>query len=436
MGDLKNWRSLPIKQAPNYLDLSKLKEVEDELRGYPPLVFAKEVDLLKEKIIKAQNREAFILQGGDCAESFDRFSGAKIRDFYKLFLQMSVVLGYSSGMEILKIGRIAGQFAKPRSNDFEEKNGVRLPSFRGDMINSITFDFKEREHDPTRMLRAYHQSSSTLNLLRAFCKGGMADLHLIQRYNLDFLSHNPLGEKYHNLAQEISKALCFVESCGVDVSRANEFSEFFVSHEALVLNYEEALCREDSLSGGFYDCSSHFLWIGERTVESRAHIEFLKHIQNPKGIKVGWKMTSKKLLMLLDELNPENKQGEIVCIVRMGEENIQRYLPELLKTTKERNVLWINDPMHGNTINSSGIKTRHFQSILSEIQQFFSICKDCDVYAGGLHLEMTEEDVSECIGGSVTQEGLGQNYLTQCDPRLNATQSLELAFLVGEMLQR
>lgn len=436
MQELKYWRKLPIKQAPNYPNTQELIEVESELRGYPPLVFAKEVELLKQKIIKAQNQEAFVLQGGDCAESFDRLSGARIRDFYKLFLQMSVVLGYSSGMEIVKIGRIAGQFAKPRSDDFEERDGVRLPSFRGDMINSIGFSAEEREHNPRRMLRAYHQSSSTLNLLRAFCKGGMADLHLIQRYNLDFVTHNPLGQKYQSLAQEISQALHFVESCGVDVGNASSFSEFFTSHEALVLNYEEALCREDSLGGGIYDCSSHFLWIGERTTQSQAHIDFLKKIKNPKGIKVGSNMSVETLSKLLDELNPKNFAGEIVCIVRMGEENISRVLPSLFKKLKDRKILWINDPMHGNTIKTSGVKTRHFQSILSEIQQFFSICESEGVYAGGLHLEMTEEDVSECIGGSVTQEGLGKNYLTQCDPRLNATQSLELAFLVGEMLKR
>ncbi|WP_305862958.1 3-deoxy-7-phosphoheptulonate synthase class II [Helicobacter cholecystus] len=436
MQNLRQWRDLPIKQAPIYKNIQELTEVEQELRGYPPLVFAKEVELLKEKIIKAQNQEAFILQGGDCAESFDRFSGARIRDFYKLFLQMSVVLGYSSGMEIVKIGRIAGQFAKPRSNEVEQREGVSLPSFRGDMINAVGFSAREREHDAKRMLRAYHQSSSTLNLLRAFSKGGMADLHLIQKYNLDFVTHNPLGQKYQSLAQEISQALRFVESCGVNISKANEFSEFFTSHEALVLNYEEALCREDSLSGGIYDCSAHFLWIGERTSESEAHLNFLQKIKNPKGIKVGPNMKLQTLLKILDTLNPCNDKGEIVCIVRMGEDQILQNLPPLLKGTKSRNILWINDPMHGNTINAQGMKTRHFQSIFNEIKHFFTLCKEEGVYAGGLHLEMTQEDVSECIGGSVTQEGLGKNYLTQCDPRLNATQSLELAFLVGEILKK
>lgn len=427
-----SWRNYPIKQAPNYQDLSKLCEVEQELRGYPPLVFAKEVELLKKKLIKVQEGKAFILQGGDCAESFDRLSGASIRDFYKLFLQMSVVLGFAKGMEIVKIGRIAGQFAKPRSQEFEEIESKNFPIFRGDMINGISLN--EREHNPERMLKAYHQSCSTLNLLRAFSKGGMADLHLIQRYNLDFVTHNPLGQKYQALAQEISQALAFVESCGVDISKSEEFGEFFVSHEALLLHYEEPLCREDSLGGGIYDCSSHFLWIGERTVQSEAHLEFMSGIRNPKGIKVGARMQSKNLLALLDKLNPENKSGEIVLIARMGEEQIASSLPPLLKATKERNVVWINDAMHGNTIKSNGVKTRHFSSILNEIKQFFAICEDCGVYAGGLHLEMTQEDVSECIGGSVTKEGLMKNYSTQCDPRLNATQALELAFLVGEGL--
>lgn len=427
-----SWRNYPIKQAPNYQDLNKLCEVEKELRGYPPLVFAKEVELLKKKLIKVQEGKAFILQGGDCAESFDRLSGASIRDFYKLFLQMSVVLGFAKGMEIVKIGRIAGQFAKPRSQEFEEIEGKSFPIFRGDMINGIGLN--EREHNPERMLKAYHQSCSTLNLLRAFSKGGMADLHLIQRYNLDFVTHNPLGQKYQALAQEISQALAFVESCGVDISKSEEFGEFFVSHEALLLHYEEPLCREDSLGGGIYDCSSHFLWIGERTVQSEAHLEFMSGIRNPKGIKVGAKMQSKDLLTLLDKLNPENKSGEIVLIARMGEEQIASALAPLLRATKERNVVWINDAMHGNTIKSNGVKTRHFSSILNEIKQFFAICEDCGVYAGGLHLEMTQEDVSECIGGSVTKEGLMKNYSTQCDPRLNATQALELAFLVGEGL--
>lgn len=426
------WRSLPIKQSPNYADRERLIEVERELRGYPPLIFAKEVELLKSKIAKVQEGRAFILQGGDCAESFDRLSGAGIRDFYKLFLQMSVIVGYARGMEILKIGRIAGQFAKPRSKEFEEVGGVRIPSFRGDMINGIALD--EREHNPERMLKSYHQSSSTLNLLRAFSKGGMADLHLISRYNLDFVTHNPLGQKYQALAKDISQALAFVESCGVDIDKRNEFGEFFVSHEALVLNYEEAMCREDSLGGGIYDCSSHFLWIGERTIDSPAHIEFMRGIKNPKGIKVSPRMSAERLLRLLDTLNPSNQKGEIVLIARMGEEHIASSLPPLLRATKERNVVWVNDPMHGNTIKSNGVKTRYFESILSEIRQFFALCEECGVYAGGLHLEMTQEDVSECIGGSVTIEGLGKNYATQCDPRLNATQSLELAFLVGEGL--
>lgn len=427
-----SWRDLPIKQAPHYRDIQKLQEVESELRGYPPLIFAKEVELLKKKLIKVQEGRAFILQGGDCAESFDRLSGAGIRDFYKLFLQMSVILGFARGMEIVKIGRIAGQFAKPRSQEYEEINGEIVPIFRGDMINGIALS--EREHNPERILRAYQQASSTLNLLRAFSKGGMADLHLIQRYNLDFVTHNPLGQKYQALAQEVSQALAFVESCGVDISKASEFGEFFVSHEALVLNYEEPMCREDSLDGGIYDCSSHFLWIGERTIDSPAHLEFIRGVKNPKGIKVSARMDEQTLLTLLDKLNPDNLSGEIVLIARMGEEQIASSLPRLLRASEGRNVVWINDAMHGNTIKSNGVKTRHFSTILSEIKQFFAICEDCGVYAGGLHLEMTQEDVSECIGGSVSVEGLGKNYVTQCDPRLNATQALELAFLVGEGL--
>lgn len=436
--NLAGWRDKAIKQPPRYEDYQELQQVEEELRSYPPLVFAKEVDLLKSKLAKVNEGKIFILQGGDCAESFSRFGGARIRDFYKLFLQMSLILGFSSGQEILKIGRIAGQFAKPRSEEFEEQDGTKLPSFRGDMINGVEFCAKARKHDPQRMLKAYHQSASTLNLLRAFCKGGMADLHLIQRYNLDFVMQDPMGQKYQSLAQEISKALEFMESCGIETNQVPNFSEFFTSHEALLLHYEEALCRVDSLSQNIYDCSSHFLWIGERTLQSNAHLEFIRGISNPKGLKISSKVSDSELLKILDLINPHNAKGEVALIVRMGSEEIRRSLPNLLEALQKegREVVWLNDPMHGNTIKEGGVKTRYFSSILREIEGFFEICHSCGVKPAGLHLEMTGENVTECVGGSITQESLRSNYLTQCDPRLNASQSLELAFLVAELLEK
>lgn len=432
-----SWKSHAIKQAPLYEDHDELVSVKDELLSYPPLVFAKEVDLLKNKLKKVQERNAFILQGGDCAESFSRFSGSAIRDFYKLILQMSVILGFSSGKEILKIGRIAGQFAKPRSEDYEERDGVKLPSFRGDIINSYTFSLDARKHSPSRMIRAYQQSASTLNLLRAFSKGGMADLHLISGYNLDFVRNNPWGKRYGSLADAISQAVQFIQSCGVSVESTPHLCEFFVSHEALLLDYEEALCRTDSLSGKIYDCSSHFLWIGERTLTSAAHLEFMRGLQNPKGIKVSPRTDPHTLLDAIDLLNPKNEAGEIVLIIRMGADHIQNALPPIIRAIqkKDKKVIWMSDPMHGNTVLNQGIKTRHFSKIMEEITLFFSLSQEHRIYPGGLHLEMTEENVTECLGSGITQEILQKNYLSECDPRLNASQSLELAFLVAQILK-
>lgn len=434
---LSSWQNKDIKQSPTYEDLDKLLAVKTELASYPPLVFAKEVDLLKEKLKKVYRGNAFVLQGGDCAESFDRFSGSAIRDFYKLILQMSVVLGFSSGKEILKIGRIAGQFAKPRTEEFEERDKVKLPSFRGDMINSHIFSQDARKPSPERMIRTYQQSASTLNLLRAFSKGGMANLDLISQYNLDFVQNNPLGKRYKSLANDISQALRFIRSCGVNLESSPNLCDFFVSHEALLLHYEESLCRTDSLSGKIYDCSAHFLWIGERTLSSPAHIEFIRGIRNPKGLKISTRTQIDDLLKILDILNPQNNEGEITLIVRMGKEGIKTHFPPLIQAIKKsgKKVIWLSDPMHGNTILSSGVKTRHFSDIFEEIALFFLLCKEYEIYPGGLHLEMTGENVTECIGGSVTQEILQENYITQCDPRFNATQSLELAFLVAQILR-
>ncbi|MCE3048175.1 3-deoxy-7-phosphoheptulonate synthase class II [Helicobacter kayseriensis] len=432
-----SWRNHLIKQAPSYEDQEDLQRVEQKLSSYPPLIFAKEVDLLKTKLQKVALGEAFILQGGDCAESFSRFSADSIRDFYKLILQMSIILGFSSQKEIIKLGRIAGQFAKPRSQDFEEKEGIKLPIFRGDMINSLDFNPSGRKHDPQRMLQAYHQSTATLNLLRAFSKGGMADFHLFAQYILDFAQSHPLAQRYKTLANQISQALCFAQSCGINLETMSNFCEFFTSHEALLLHYEEALCRTDSLSQQFYDCSAHFLWIGERTLSSPAHLEFIRGIQNPKGLKVSTRTPINELLKALDLLNPSNQKGEIALIIRMGEEGIQTRLPPLIQSIQQhkKEVIWMSDPMHGNTMTKNGIKTRQFSSIINELAHFFSITREFGVYAGGVHLEMTGEDVTECIGGSITQEGLQKNYITQCDPRLNATQSLDLAFWLADQFE-
>lgn len=432
-----SWRTQKILQAPIYTDKEMLQEVEQELASYPPLVFAREVDLLKKKLQSVHLGNAFVLQGGDCAESFSRPYANLIRDFYKLILQMSVVLGFASGKEMIKIGRIAGQFAKPRSETLEVRNGVALPSYRGDIINSVEFSPQERRHDPLRMLKAYQQSASTLNLLRAFSKGGMADLHLLSQYNLEFVKNHPIGKLYKTLAQEIDQALQFLQSCGVNLESGANFSEFFTSHESLLLHYEEALCRKDSLSGEMYDCSAHFLWIGERTLASQAHIEFMRGIKNPKGIKVSARTSKDLLLKALDILNPQNQQGEIVLIVRMGFQEIKNHLLPLIEAIRQngKEVIWMSDPMHGNTTLENGVKTRYFLNILDEVRSFFEICKENGIRASGLHLEMTGENVTECIGGSVTQEKLPENYITQCDPRLNATQALELAFYVAEILK-
>lgn len=433
-----SWRHHTILQAPTYRDQNALLEIEKELASCPPLIFAKEVDLLKKKLQAVHLGEAFILQGGDCAESFLRFDANLIRDFYRLILQMSVVLGFASGKEIIKVGRIAGQFAKPRSEEFEMRGEEVLPSYRGDMINGAGFLQEERNHDPSRMLKAYQQSASTLNLLRAFSKGGLADLHLLSQYNLDFVQNNPMGRRYQSLAHQIDQALQFVQSCGVNLESGVNFSEFFTSHEALLLHYEEALCRKDSLGGGIYDCSAHFLWIGERTLDSPAHIEFIRGIENPKGIKVGARASIDSLLRVLERLNPENHQGEIVLIVRMGYEKILQHFPPLIDAIKAngKEVIWMSDPMHGNTTLEDGVKTRYFADMFSELESFFAICAEMGIKPGGLHLEMTGENVTECVGGSVSQKQLSENYITQCDPRLNATQALDLAFGVAEILKK
>ena len=438
-----SWRKKPIKQHPIYKDSKHLQEVESTLAGYPPLVFAGEARKLKEQLVKVCNGEAFLLQGGDCAESFSQFNAINIRDLFKVIVQMSAILTFGASCPVVKIGRMAGQFAKPRSSDFEEVNGVSLPSYRGDLINGVEFSKEAREPDPNRILQGYNQSAATLNLLRAFAQGGFADLNQVHKWNLSFVKNNTFGKKYEELADRITQALHFMKACGIDSQSLPTLreTEFYTSHEALLLHYEEPLCRQDSLTGQWYNCSAHMLWIGERTRGlDEAHIEFLRGVDNPLGVKVGPNVTKEDILGLCDILNPKNEEGRLNLIVRMGADKIKQNFSKILQSLQGegRNIVWSCDPMHGNTIKaSSGYKTRNFDSVLDEVKSFFEIHKANGSIAGGVHLEMTGMDVTECTGGSqaITEEGLKCNYNTQCDPRLNATQAIEMAFLISDMLK-
>ncbi|PZT49124.1 3-deoxy-7-phosphoheptulonate synthase class II [Helicobacter valdiviensis] len=440
--ELKSWRHKTALQQPIYKNLQELEQVEAKLRKLPPLVFAGEARSLKTHLAKVAKGEAFLLQGGDCAESFNDFNAIKIRDLFKVILQMAVVLTYAGACPIVKVGRLAGQFAKPRSSDYESINGVSLPSYRGDIINSIEFSESAREPNPQRILEAYHQSAATLNLIRAFAQGGLANLNQVQRWNLDFASGSS-SVRYQEMAQKINQALEFMEACGISSKNTPILreTEFYTSHEALLLNYEEALTRQDHLTGQWYDCSAHMLWIGERTRNlDGAHLEFLKGVDNPLGVKIGPNATKEDVLKICDILNPKNEAGRLNFIIRMGADTINEKLPRLLKGVKGegREIVWSIDPMHGNTTKaSSGYKTRAFDNILSEVKSFFEIHRSEGTYAGGVHLEMTGENVTECIGGmqAITEENLGCNYNTQCDPRLNANQAVELSFLIADILK-
>jgi len=435
-----SWRAFPIKQQPTYRDQEALKAVEEELSSYPPLIFAGEARDLKEQLAMAGRGEAFIVQGGDCAESFSAFNADSIKNLFKLLLQMSVVMTYSSGKPIVKIGRVAGQFAKPRSSDLEEIDGVQLPSYRGDIINGIKFNEEARIPDPKRMFRAYNQSAATMNLLRAFSRGGLADLGEVHRWNLDFIKDHPLGQKYESLSCQIDKAMTFLQAAGINSNNTLQLRQttVFTSHEALLLNYEEALTRMDSITEEWYDCSAHLLWIGDRTRElDGAHIEYFRGIKNPIGCKVGPSMQADELVQLTEILNPENEEGRLNLIVRMGASKINEHFPPLLRAVRDagRNVVWTIDPMHGNVEKSStGFKTRDFDNILSEVKQFMDIHETEGTIAAGIHLEMTGENVTECTGSAsspITADTLGDKYHTQCDPRLNAKQALELAFMLS-----
>ena len=436
-----DWRNKPRVQMPEYTDASALTSVEDQLTSYPPLVFAGEARSLKAKLAAASRGEAFLLQGGDCAESFAQFSADHIRDTFKVMLQMAMVLTYGAKVPVIKVGRMAGQFAKPRSAPTETVNGVELPSYRGDIINELDFTSDARIPDPKKMLQAYTQASATLNLLRAFSQGGYADMHQVHAWTLGFTSSQE-AEKYRDMANRISDALDFMKAAGIDSDNEHTLHsvDFYTSHESLLLEYEEALTRLDSTSGNWLAGSGHMLWIGDRTRQpDGAHVEFLRGVQNPIGLKCGPTTTAEDLKVLMQKLNPENEAGRLTLIARFGAGSVGDHLPRLVKAVKEEgaNVVWSCDPMHGNTIKSAtGYKTRPFDSVLREVREFFGVHAAEGTIPGGVHFEMTGQDVTECTGGlrEVTEEDLGSRYHTACDPRLNASQSLELAFLVAEEL--
>ena len=436
-----SWRDKPRIQMPDYPDQDALRAVEAELSRYPLLVFAGEARRLKKHLAAAGRGEAFLLQGGDCAESFEQFSSDMIRDTFKVMLQMAIVLTHGAKVPVIKLGRMAGQFAKPRSAPTETVDGVELPSYRGDIINELAFTADARIPDPKKMLRAYTQASATLNLIRAFSTGGYADVHQVHGWTLGF-TESEKAEKYREIANRISDTLDFMAAAGVTSETAHTLQsvEYYTSHESLLLEYEEALCRQDSQTGKWLAGSGHMIWIGDRTRQpDGAHVEFARGVQNPIGLKCGPTMTSDDLKLLMHKLNSENEEGRLTLIARFGAGNVGEHLPRLIKTVQEEgaNVVWTCDPMHGNTIkSSSGYKTRPFDSVLREVREFFAVHGAEGTVPGGVHFEMTGQDVTECTGGvrAVQDEDLSDRYHTACDPRLNASQSLELAFLVAEEL--
>ncbi len=439
----ETWRSRPVVQMPDYPDADALARVENRLRGYPPLVFAGEARSLKKSLAQVSEGHGFLLQGGDCAESFADFHPNTIRDTFRILLQMAVVLTFGGSLPVVKVGRMAGQFAKPRSANTEMIEGVEYPSYRGDMINGPEVTMEARVPDPDRLVQAYNQAAATLNLLRAFAQGGYANLRAVHQWNLDFLADTPQAHRYHDLANRIDEAMSFMAACGVTPDLVTQMREtdFYTSHEALHLTYEQALTRVDSTTGDWYDCSAHMLWIGDRTRQiDGAHVEFLRGVGNPLGLKAGPSMSVDDLLRLCDILNPDNEPGRLTIIARMGAEQVTEKLPPLVRALKSegRKVVWSCDPMHGNTEKvSSGLKTRDFERILAEVRGFFAVHAAEGTHAGGVHFELTGKNVTECIGGAsaVTEETLGERYETACDPRLNADQSLELAFLIAGHLK-
>ena len=439
-----SWRAHEARQLPTYPDPVALAAAEAELGHYPPLVFAGEARALKEELAEVAAGRAFLLQGGDCAESFAEFHPNNIRDTFRVLLQMAVVLAYASKLPVVKVGRMAGQFAKPRSADMEEQGGISLPSYRGDNVNDIAFTPAGRAPDPQRMIKAYSQSAATLNLLRAFAQGGYANLQQVHAWTLDFMGRSPWAAQYQQLADRIGEALAFMEACGVSPATVPQLrsTSFYTSHEALLLPYEQALTRQDSLTGGWYDTSAHMLWIGDRTrFEGSAHVEYLRGVGNPIGLKCGPSLDPDALLRMLDTLDPARAPGRITLITRYGYDQIERHLPALVRAVKRegRPVVWSCDPMHGNVVKAAtGYKTRPFERILAEVRGFFAVHRAEGTHGGGIHAEMTGQNVTECTGGAVdvTELGLADRYHTHCDPRLNAGQSIELAFLLAEMLNQ
>ncbi|MDM8527873.1 3-deoxy-7-phosphoheptulonate synthase class II [Anaerolineales bacterium HSG24] len=438
-----SWRNKPISQQPTYPDPTKVAHIEQQLHKNPPLVLIDEIKQLRQQLAKVSIGEAFLLQGGDCAESFAEFSADNVEATCKLILQMAVVLTFSGSCPIVKVARLAGQYAKPRSVDTETIDGIELPSYRGDIINDIEFNEQARIPDPNRLTQAYHQAAITLNLLRAFTKGGLGDLRQVHQWNMAFVKDSPLGERYQDLADRIDQSLNFMAACGVGVNRASiRETTLYTSHESLLLNFEETLTRQDHLTGKWYDCSAHMVWVGYRTQQlDQAHIEFVRGLHNPIGIKAGPTIEADDLLRLLETLNPNNDLGRMTIIVRMGADKIGDKLPPLIQAVERegQQVIWSCDPMHGNTVKTNyGYKTRSFDRILAEVRDFFAIHDAAGTYPGGLHCEMTGQNVTECIGGAqaITEKGLAAKYITRCDPRLNAAQGLELSFLVSEFLKK
>lgn len=440
---LESWKKFIAKQQPTWTDIELVEKVYSEISLYPPLVFSGEVRTLKQNLADAAKGNGFLIQGGDCAETFNDFKANSIRDKLKILLQMSAVLTYGASCNVIKIGRIAGQFAKPRSSDVETRGKETLPAYRGDAVNKIEFTKDAREANPKRLLKTYNQSAATLNLLRAFTLGGFADLNKVQLWNQEFIASSAQGKKYQKIAKIIDDALQFMNAVGIssDKYASLRMAELYTSHEALILDYEQALTRKDSISGDWYDCSAHFLWIGDRTRQiDGAHVEFLSGVKNPIGIKAGPSFTPDELVALSHKLNPENEFGRLTIITRMGTDKINDYLPQLIHraTSENLNLLWICDPMHGNTYKTkNGYKTRHFNAILKEIQQFFAIHQKLGTIPGGVHFELTGDNVTECLGGAqeISDIDLKERYETACDPRLNNEQSLELAFLITELLR-
>jgi len=439
----ESWRTKPMEQAPVFPDAAALADVERQLSTFPPLVFAGEARKLKSLLGKASKGEAFLFQGGDCAESFAEHAADNIRDFFRVFLQMAVVMTFGAALPVVKVGRIAGQFAKPRSEPMETKGGVSLPSYRGDIVNDIAFTEAARTPDPVRQLDAYRQSAATLNLLRAFASGGYANLENAHRWMLGFIKDSPQSARYQELADRITETLGFMRAIGLDPESHQELrqTDFYTSHEALLLGYEQAMTRVDSTTGDYYATSGHMLWVGDRTRQAdHAHIEYVRGIKNPLGLKCGPSLKPDELLQLIDILDPENEPGRLTLICRFGADKVGDLLPKLIRAVKReaRNVLWACDPMHGNTIKAkSGYKTRPFERIIGETRTFFAVHQAEGTYAGGVHLEMTGQNVTECTGGAraISEADLSDRYHTYCDPRLNAEQAIEVTFLVAELLK-